>query len=314
MNLINKDISQKISHYLKNKKYDLRSVKDGKNNKIFFIKSKNKNYVLKIYLSKNYKFLINREKTFYEFLKKRRVKNISKIEAYGKNFILFNKINGKKFNLIKKKHFYHIEKFILSLKENKISYRYFAKEDGYSLKNYILNTDQKFKEVSKKLTKLNDKQLSKLIKSIRENWERVKNFIIRDKNICLTKIISPSDFGIHNMLTNKDFKIYFYDFEYAGKDSLEKMICDLISNPNNRQNFKFFEKLINKIEKRLLLNYSLFQNCKKLININYIRWSLIVIGSLVGEKKKQRISAGINENLRSQVLKSYRLLDKIKLN
>jgi hypothetical protein len=44
------------------------------------------------------------------------------------------------------------------------------------------------------------------------------------------RILSPSDFGFHNML-EADGTLAFLDFEYAGWDDPAKLICDFASQP-----------------------------------------------------------------------------------
>ena len=39
------------------------------------------------------------------------------------------------------------------------------------------------------------------------------------------RILSPSDFGLHNTISKKN-KLYFFDFEYFGWDDPIKLICD----------------------------------------------------------------------------------------
>ena len=45
--------------------------------------------------------------------------------------------------------------------------------------------------------------------------------------------LSPSDFGFHNALEDKNGTLIFMDFEYAGPDHPGKIVCDLfLSAPN----------------------------------------------------------------------------------
>ena len=45
------------------------------------------------------------------------------------------------------------------------------------------------------------------------------------------KIISPSDFGLHNAKIGKNRKLVFFDFEYAGWDDPAKTIADFFAQP-----------------------------------------------------------------------------------
>jgi len=42
---------------------------------------------------------------------------------------------------------------------------------------------------------------------------------------------SFSDIGVHNMIMNSKFEVYFLDFEFFGADSKVKMLCDLLAHP-----------------------------------------------------------------------------------
>lgn len=46
------------------------------------------------------------------------------------------------------------------------------------------------------------------------------------------RIVSPSDFGIHNCLRRDDGCLVFLDFEYAGWDDPAKLVCDLANQPD----------------------------------------------------------------------------------
>ena len=43
------------------------------------------------------------------------------------------------------------------------------------------------------------------------------------------RCVSPSDFGFHNAMIGLDDQTYFIDFEYAGWDGPEKLICDFFT-------------------------------------------------------------------------------------
>ena len=43
--------------------------------------------------------------------------------------------------------------------------------------------------------------------------------------------ISPSDFGFHNVLVDRDGGLLFHDFEYAGWDDPAKLVCDFFWQP-----------------------------------------------------------------------------------
>lgn len=46
------------------------------------------------------------------------------------------------------------------------------------------------------------------------------------------RIISPSDFGIHNSLRKREGRLVFLDFEYSGWDDPSKLVCDFANQPD----------------------------------------------------------------------------------
>ena len=100
---------------------------------------------------------------------------------------------------------------------------------------------------------------SEWIRSVLEpNWERAKSEYERCEtkqhwnNIGEDEIASPSDVGIHNMLISEK-RVYFIDFEYAGKDDISKLIGDMVCRPGNNFDAYKEELLINQIADRLAI-------------------------------------------------------------
>ena len=62
------------------------------------------------------------------------------------------------------------------------------------------------------------------------NYIKEKNIIKAWNDEKLNGVISPSDVGIHNMLSTND-QINFIDFEYGGWDDVSKICADIILNP-----------------------------------------------------------------------------------
>ena len=58
------------------------------------------------------------------------------------------------------------------------------------------------------------------------------------------KIISPSDFGLHNAKLNRDHRLTFFDFEYAGWDDPAKTIADFFAQPRFPAPLEEVDKLI----------------------------------------------------------------------
>ena len=111
--------------------------------------------------------------------------------------------------------------------------------------------------------------------------------------------ISPSDVGVHNMIHNQG-KIYFLDFEYAGKDDLSKLAADWILQPNapfnNIQENILIKLLTQSYNSNIQTNDSWVKRYNDIKTLIQIKWCLIMI--------KDRNSAVTNEN-QFQKMKKY---------
>ena len=154
-------------------------------------------------------------------------------------------------------------------------------------KNFINTQMVPFSE--KILKKLNKSYSSKFLDShINEN----------------EKIISPSDFGLHNLLKNKN-EIYFLDFEYSGWDDPAKLICDFRCNPENKISKSSFKLFIDKTFKNLDYK-NLYERVKILLPIYRIIWNSIILNEFLHIDSQRRKFAGfMNETtLKTQLIKA----------
>jgi hypothetical protein len=90
------------------------------------------------------------------------------------------------------------------------------------------------------LEKSFDGQLKKLAHADIDNSEEVQ---IDSKKY----IASPSDFGFHNVLQEKNGRCHFIDFEYAGRDDIVKLYCDFLLHPGHHlsaSNISIFKQSI----------------------------------------------------------------------
>ena len=114
-----------------------------------------------------------------------------------------------------------------------------------------------------------------LLLLLKNKWHNLKkeasNFIEKNQNQNRIDpyflIISPSDFGFHNIVVNNGIN-YFIDFEFSGWDDPAKLYCDFILQPKFPIPISFHtllkEKLINReyifiYEERINLLYKLLE-------------------------------------------------------
>ncbi len=118
------------------------------------------------------------------------------------------------------------------------------------------------------------------------------------------KIISPSDFGLHNAKLDKDGKLAFFDFEYAGWDDPAKTIADFFTQPAFPAPWKEFDNLISILSEIFSTNV---MDCllKRLPLINRIirlKWCYILLNDFHPTSSRRRILSGKKLNSIKQTL------------
>ena len=120
-------------------------------------------------------------------------------------------------------------------------------------------------------------------------------------NICKMKqVVSPSDFGLHNMLQNKE-TIKFLDFEYAGNDSSLKLICDFYCQPRIPVSNSQFKRFVGKLNNSIFHMNSLFEVSAKFLPLFRLKWSCIILNQVNKVKDNKPVNRTLNN---SQIEKS----------
>ena len=296
--------------------------------KINKIKNKGNSYLYKIVFDNNYSYLykkysheklfnhsrLNAEKKAYDYLNKFKIQK-NNLPLYFNNELNFSLIewyDGKKIKFMSNSY---LEEFILFIKKinNKKIFRtkYFnnASASCFSYDNikdqiyFRINDINKFTGDNKELSFFlnNDIKLflNQILVESKLNWLVKSNKLLEISN----RILSPSDFGLHNVLLVSK-KIKFLDFEYFGWDDPAKLICDFILHPSMSLNIdqkkywikslvNFFQKDINLIH-RIKHSYFLYGIIWCLIILNIYTINKFNLNSYEHLKlKKQRLSKSI---------------------
>lgn len=111
-------------------------------------------------------------------------------------------------------------------------------------------------------------------KQIKSNtFKFIKNYPNKNKIDDSFLIISPSDFGFHNIIISNG-KIYFIDFEFSGWDDPAKLYCDFILQPRVRiPKFLHNELKMNLINKNYMNEYQ--DRLYILYNLLKFKWHTI---------------------------------------
>jgi len=295
----------------------VKKIKYGINSEVYKFKVDRLNLVTKLYKHRG-NLRIRREKQFYEYLKKINNKNIiiPLIFCFKKNLSVYPFISGSKIKKINTNQIKKLSTFINKINNKKISTLLPKAVDGIQdRKDHLKLCEKKLNRLKKvKIDSLIKKDFSKFLhkKLIPKFKELKKNFDLNLKKVSpkmkLSKeemIISPSDFGFHNII-KKNNKLFFIDFEYAGLDDPVKLICDFYCQPDQFLNAKqkkiFLENLYLKHHdsNKLNLYIDLF------LPFHRLKWCCIILNIFKDTKplKNKNSFKPTEKIMKTQLIKS----------
>lgn len=289
------------------KDYILSRSKYGINSQVYFARrSQNENYVLKLYKEpahNNSRDRYNSEKQFLLFCQEAGIKNVPRLVHCDDNngWIIMTMQQGNHPVEFKTREVENLCEFVLKINMYKYTrrglalplaseacqeYRLYANYIKQKLKNLkILYNNQGINpDEDQFLTSCLAPELEiELLKSNKRFSQKHWNM----PTICST--ISPSDVGIHNMLSTET-DVNFLDFEYSGWDDCSKLYGDIMLNPMHIISAKEA-----KISKKFLRNKTIckdnswidrYHDIRKLIIIN---WCLILMKiNLINHQKNHK--------------------------
>lgn len=117
-------------------------------------------------------------------------------------------------------------------------------------------------------------------------------------------IVSPSDFGTHNSLLDSRHRLTFIDFEYAGRDSLPKLLGDIYWHPGSALSRAQRQEIIN-----TYLATPKDQEIQRIVQILMgVKWSLLLLNEFVPSNLQRRIKALGNSAADAQKIKLEQLV------
>ena len=124
-----------------------------------------------------------------------------------------------------------------------------------------------------------------------------------------SRIISPSDFGLQNMLVKND-RVHFLDFEYSGWDDPAKLICDFGCHPAIPVKKRYLQSFKDSF-------YSWFDDAEEsirrseiLINLYRLRWCCIILNEFTAVGQDRRAYAGGTKNYEIQYQKAKKYYER----
>jgi hypothetical protein len=118
------------------------------------------------------------------------------------------------------------------------------------------------------------------------------------------KIISPSDFGLHNAKLDEDGQLAFFDFEYAGWDDPAKTIADFFAQPRFPVPSEELERLLSTFSE-IFSEQTMEQLLTRLPLVSRIirlKWCYILLNDFHPVSSKRRILSGKKLNSVGQTL------------
>lgn len=295
----------------------IRVIKDGINSCVFKFKANGRNLVAKSYKHKK-KLRIKREKLFYKYLKKVNNKNVLNpiLFSINKNLSVYPYIAGSKVKKINIDQIQVLSNFINQINNQKISNTLPLAIDGIKDRNYHLKLcENKINDLKAvKIDSLVKKDFSNFLnKKIIPKFEEIKTNFNLNKSSFLSKmkltkkemIVSPSDFGFHNIIKKKN-KLFFIDFEYAGLDDPVKLLCDFYCQPDQSINIQkkklFLENL--KLKNYSISKLSLYTDF--FLPFHKLKWCCIILNIFKDAKSlKMREAIKIKQKImKTQLIKS----------
>jgi len=126
-------------------------------------------------------------------------------------------------------------------------------------------------------------------------------------------ILSPSDFGFHNVIRTRDDGYYFIDFEYFGWDDPAKLISDFVWHPGMKLSMKMKRFWVERMSQLYTRDYTLRDRLVYYLPLIGLRWCLILLNEFRGDKIENRILADQNKSKIKEEIKSLQLQKSRKL-
>ena len=299
-------------------------LKSGRNNKIIKYQVNNNHFIKKKFSGKKINNL--KESFFYDSISEYNFAPQKIVSNYEGNFSIYNFIKGKKIKKIKLNHIDQCVNFIITIQSKKNNFLKRLKNKYFYAQEKCLNLSDHIASIIKKKNRLKysiknsknikltnfffkklDPKLSEIIKDIKKNYSKYNlDYKVRSNKL----ILSPSDFGFHNIIENHN-KLFFLDFEYCGIDDPRKLICDFICQPDVYLNNKIINYFLKSINKNKIFNFK-EKDVFYLIKLYRVKWCLIILNDFVINVKKRRIFSGNHskKKLTLQISKSIAYYNK----
>ena len=283
-------------------KLKFEKINYGVNSSSWKVLSKNKNFFLKLYQSKNNdtRDRLGNELRFIHLLKEGGIENIPIIFLKNRkdNWILFEWIEGVKINNPSYQNYEEMITFFKKIQTLKLLKKVEtignASEACFNLfehKKLILNRIEE--TINAFSGQIHTWLIDEVLVSVNICCKKYNDYFLANEKSSLVKkekILSPSDVGFHNILKINN-KLYFYDFEYAGWDDPYKLTVDIIIQPENILNKELSLKILNSLKTEFPIDNK-FIYLKIYLILYRAKWVCIILKRIIHsecERKDQEL-------------------------
>ena len=143
-----------------------------------------------------------------------------------------------------------------------------------------------------------------MIREVGPVWEELKKKVTGRRSVKKQKgtrqcLISPSDFGFHNILARKrDRELVFIDFEYAGWDDPAKLICDFFCQVETPVPHDWFEPVVKAVKELVDADPDFESDLDVLMKVCRVKWCCIMLNVFLGSEKGRKKFAGYDADIR----------------
>lgn len=265
-------------------------IEGGLNSNIQLVEIKNYKYIFKQYSNVNNAWpRLETEFNFLTLLSEAKVRNvpkaIKKLEDF--NIGIYSYLEGKSINEPTDHNVGSSASFIIEInnkikslkKKVKLASDYFSDYEG------LLSSIHRRIFSLRKYVPIHNDAYSRAISEFEQTFNNIvkeDNLIskeIRDDIFKVGEVISPSDFGFHNILQDGD-SLKFLDFEYAGTDNVFKLLCDFYCQPRIPISGRQFKKFVNIINENLVQVDGLYKASVRLMPIFRLKWACIILNQI----------------------------------
>ena len=288
-------------------------LKGGQNSAVWKVVSEKKTYVVKEYGIGNMgsSDLLETEFSFAEFLHRHGINNVPKPlhKSPTENLGIYGFIEGGPVEKVTDSLVKECAEFVYNINclRNKKDARKLVNgaEAFFTIQGHLDCVWNRLKQLAEVSGKSKDYRIVReLVRNhlipkftgIKDNILQLTNIDELTEELCEEeRIISPSDFGFHNVLVSSG-KVYFLDFEYAGWDDPAKLFCDFacqVKYPISKQKKDLF---IAETTRRL--NIPAVKERASLLEPLYkLKWCCILLNVFKGGGYERRIHPMESEKL-----------------